>query len=141
MNYFGILAGGIALTVGSFTQAVKPTTAESLQGTWILTSINGQTPPDGAPEVSLTFAGDKYHQTIGGEVNERGTIKLDTTTTPVTIDLVIAEGSDAGKIQLGVVEVTDGTIRCSLNQPGAAQRPGDFTVKEGVIMFVGKKKK
>ena len=114
---------------------------ESLQGIWVLTSINGQTAPAGAPELSLTFAGDKYHQTIGGEVNERGTFKLDPTKTPVAIDLVITEGSDAGKTQLGIVEVTDGTIRCSLDTPGAAQRPTDFTVKEGLITFVGTKKK
>jgi uncharacterized protein (TIGR03067 family) len=141
MNYFGILVGGIALAVGSFTQAAKPTTAESLQGTWVLTSINGQSAPDGSPEVSLTFAADKYHQTIGGDVNERGTFKIDTTKAPVTIDLLIAEGGDAGKTQLGIVEVTDGTIRCSLDTPGAAQRPSDFTPKEGLISFVGTKKK
>jgi uncharacterized protein (TIGR03067 family) len=105
------------------TQTGKPTTVEGLQGTWILTSINGQTAPTGAPEVSLTFAGDTYHQTIGGEVNERGTIKLDPTKKPVAIDLLITEGSAAGKTQLGIVEVTDGTIRCSLDTPGAAQRP------------------
>ncbi len=139
--YFGMLIGGIALAIGSLTQTAKPTSVESLQGIWVLTSINGQTAPAGAPELSLTFAGDKYHQTIGGEVNERGTFKLDPTKTPVAIDLVITEGSDAGKTQLGIVEVTDGTIRCSLDTPGAAQRPTDFTVKEGLITFVGTKKK
>jgi hypothetical protein len=28
----------------------------------------------------------------------------------------------------------------TFNIPGAGQRPADFTVKEGVIVFVGKKK-
>lgn len=141
MTYFGMFAGALALTVGGWTQAAKPATAKSLQGTWILTSINGQTAPQGAPEVSITFEGDKYHQTIAGEVNERGTFKLDPAKKPATIDLAITEGDDAGKAQLGILDVADDEIRFSLDRPGAGQRPGDFTVKEGAIVFVGKKKK
>ena len=91
--------------------------------------------------MSLTFTGDKYHQTLGAEVNERGTIKVDASKKPMMIDLIITEGQDAGKTQLGVFEVTGGEIRANLNTPGTTLRPPDFTIKEGFIMFVGKKKK
>jgi uncharacterized protein (TIGR03067 family) len=140
MNYFGMFAGALALTVGGWTQAAKPATVKSLQGTWILTSVNGQA-PQGAPEVLLTFEGDKYHQTIAGEVTERGTFKLDPAKKPVAIDLAITQGDDAGKTQLGIVDVADDEIRFSLDMPGAGRRPGDFTVKEGAIVFAGKKRK
>ena len=89
----------------------------------------------------LTIAGGKSHQTFGGAVNERGTIRVDASKKPMTIDLAITEGSDAGKTQLGIVEVTGDAIRGNLDTPGAGQRPTDFTVKDGAIMFVGKKKK
>jgi uncharacterized protein (TIGR03067 family) len=136
---------GLVLTTGALAQAPKPaaqdakgaTGAAALEGTWVLTSINGQPVSD---ELTLTFAGGKYHQTLGDAINERGTIKVDASKKPMTIDLAITEGSDAGKAQLGIIEVTGETIRGSLATPGAGQRPADFTIKDGVIVFAGKKK-
>jgi uncharacterized protein (TIGR03067 family) len=142
MTHFSMLVAGIALVAGALAQDSKATTrAAALQGTWVITSVNGQAAPEGSPEMSLTFTDDKYHQTVGGEVNERGTIKLDTSKTPMAIDLIITEGSDAGKTQLGIIEVTGDTVRANLDTPGTSQRPTDFTVKEGFVMFEGKRKK
>lgn len=142
MTQLGMLIMGFALATGVFAQESKQATgAAALQGTWVITSLGGQTMTDGAPELKLTFTGDTYHQTLGGEVNERGTIKIDASKKPMTIDLMITEGSDAGKTQLGVIEVTGDTMRASLDTPGAGQRPTDFTVKDGVIVFAGKRSK
>jgi uncharacterized protein (TIGR03067 family) len=74
-------------------------------------------------------------------VNERGNFKVDAAKKPMAIDLIITEGGDAGKIQLGLVEVSSDTLRLSFDIPGGGQRPSDFTVKEGDIMVVAKKKK
>ena len=119
-------------------QGKKPAPAAALQGTWVITSVNGQPP---TPEMSLTFTGDKYHQTVGSDVNERGTIKVDASKKPMLIDLIITEGSDAGKTQLGVIEVSGDGLRGNLSLAGAKERPTDFTAKEGLILFVAKKKK
>ena len=141
MTHFSMLIVGLALAAGVVTQESKKTTgAAALQGTWVITSINGQVAPEGAPEMTLTFAGEKYHQAVGGEVNERGTIKVDAVKKPMTIDLIITEGTDAGKTQLGIFEVTGDTLRANLDTPGTQQRPADFTAKDTSIMFVGKKK-
>jgi hypothetical protein len=59
----------------------------------------------------------------------------------MTIDLTIVEGDDAGKTQLGIIEVTGDTFQAALDTPGAGQRPTDFSIKEGVIVFSGKKAK
>jgi uncharacterized protein (TIGR03067 family) len=88
----------------------------------------------------LTFTGDKYEQALGGTVNERGTIKLDASKKPMTIDLAIGEGTDAGKAQLGIVEVSGDTMKLHLDSPGAGQRPTDFTGKDGSFMVIAKKK-
>jgi uncharacterized protein (TIGR03067 family) len=119
----------------------QPPAVAALQGTWVITSINGKAPAEGASEMTLTFTDDKYHQTFAGQVNERGTIKIDASKKPTTIDLIIAEGDDAGKTQLGIIEVKGDTVRANLDRPGAGQRPPDFTIKEGFLMFEGKKKK
>ena len=140
MTSVGMIVAALAFAFGIVAQDVKATDTKQLQGTWVIASINGQSMPEGAPPMTLTFAGDKYHQTVGGNVNERGSIKVDASKKPMTIDLLIAEGDDAGKIQLGIFEVTGDTLRANLDTPGAGQRPTDFTVKDGFIMFVGKKK-
>lgn len=140
MTSVGMIVAALAFAFGIVAQDVKATDTKQLQGTWVIASINGQPMPEGAPPMTLTFAGDKYHQTVGGNVNERGSIKVDASKKPMTIDLLIAEGDDAGKIQLGIFEVTGDTLRANLDTPGAGQRPTDFTVKDGFIMFVGKKK-
>jgi uncharacterized protein (TIGR03067 family) len=141
MTYLGLLIAVITFTTGALAQESKDATGSAvLQGTWLITSINGQTIADQGPPLTLTFTGEKYHQTLGTEVNERGTIKVDATKKPMTIDLVITEGDDAGKTQLGIIEVTGDTIRANLDRPGAGQRPSDFAVKDGGIMFEGKRK-
>jgi len=142
MTHFSMVIAGIALAASVLAQESKDTTgAAALQGTWVITSINGQSAPEGSPEMTLTFIGDKYHQTLAGQVNERGTIKVDASKKPMTIDLMITEGQDAGKTQLGVIEVSGDTLRANLDTPAAQQRPTDFTVRDASIMFVGKKKK
>ena len=142
MTCFSLVITTIALAANVLAQepAAKKDPAAALQGVWVITAINGQS-AEGSQELTLTFAGDKYHQTLNGAVNERGTIKLDASKKPMTIDLIITEGADAGKTQLGIIEVTGDTIRANLDSPGGQQRPTDFTIKETSLMFVGTRKK
>ena len=139
MNGFATLLMGIALATGLSAQPSNG--AAALQGTWAVTSLNGQAAPEGAPAMTVTFTGDQYHQTLGGKVIERGTFRLDASKKPMTIDLLIAEGDDAGKAQIGVAEVSGDTMRLSLDTPGAGRRPTDFTVSDGVVVIAGKKTK
>ena len=113
----------------------------ALEGTWVVQSINGQPAGDGSQEMTLTFAGANYHQSVAGQVNERGTFKVDATKKPMTIDLTIVEGSDAGKTQPGVFEVSGDTLRVHFDLPGGKTRPADMTPKEGLLLVVAKKKK
>ena len=142
---FVVLVLSAAAPAQTPPQTPPKSTAKSplpaLQGEWILGTINGQSLADGGTSMSITFAGDKYFQTVNGTVNERGSFKVDTTKKPIAIDLVITEGTDAGKTQLGVIEVTGDSLRGNLNTPGTTTRPTDFAAQEGFILFVAKKKK
>ena len=82
---------------GAATKALAP-----LQGTWTITSINGQDPAASGTTMTITFTDDKYTQTVNGTVNERGTVKLGTDKKFTTIDLAITEGDDANKLQVGL---------------------------------------
>ena len=148
MSHFIVTIASLLLTAAFAGEQAKPAqpakppaAAAALQGTWAIASINGQPVPDGASAMTLTFTGDKYHQTVGGQINERGTTKLDATKKPMTIDLIITEGSDAGKTQLGIIEVTADELRVNFAFAGVPQRPTDFTVKEGSLVVLGKKQK
>jgi uncharacterized protein (TIGR03067 family) len=143
MTHFTVLLASIALAAGIGGQTGKPQgkpASTAVQGTWVVASINGESGPAGAQEMTLTFTGDKYEQSLGGTVNERGTFKVDASKKPMTIDLAIAEGSDAGKAQLGIFEVSGDTMKLHLDSPGGGQRPTDFTGKEGSFMVIAKKK-
>lgn len=112
----------------------------SLQGTWLITMVNGEAPPSGGPEVTLTFTGDKYSQTVDDQVVERGNVKLDATKKPIAMDLIITEGDDANKTQLGVLEIGERSIRFKLNAPASSTRPTDFEPADGYFVFVAVKK-
>jgi len=142
MTSFSTVIVTIALAAGVLAeQAKEAKAAAALQGAWLVSSINGQSAPDGTPPLTLTFSGDKYQQALGGEVNERGTMKVDATKKPMTIDFAITEGPDAGKTQLGIIEVTGETFRACFAAPGAGERPADFTGKDGALVVLAKKSK
>jgi uncharacterized protein (TIGR03067 family) len=119
--------------------AAVPAALKPFQGTWILTSPDGQPIAQGG-ELTITITGDKYAQALAGAVNERGTVKVDATKKPTWIDLTITEGPDAGKLQVGLIEVTGGAMKGVLGAAGDTTRPASLTPAPGVISFVGKKK-
>ena len=118
--------------------AATPKALAPLQGTWVLAAPDGSTMANA--ELALVITGNKYAQTLNGEVNERGTITLDPAAKPMAIDLAISEGPDAGKTQLGVIEVSGDAMKGALKAPGDTVRPADFTPQAGVITFVAKRK-
>ncbi|HUL72721.1 MAG TPA: TIGR03067 domain-containing protein [Vicinamibacterales bacterium] len=111
---------------------------DQIQGNWLIVSFNGQDVPAGN-ELYLVFTGEKYEQWVNGSVEERGTVKLDPSTKPMSIDLSIVEGNDAGKLQLGLIEVTGDTMNLSFAAPGVPTRPK--TPDDAELYAVLKKKK
>jgi uncharacterized protein (TIGR03067 family) len=102
---------------------------DTFQGSWLITNFNGQTVPPEA-EMYLEFSGDKYQQWAGNDVVERGAFRLDPKAKPMSIDLLIAEGSDAGSTQLGVVQFDGDTMTIGLATPGVTKRPATLDQAE-----------
>lgn len=136
--FIGTIAG-MAMVASIASTSQDTPFAQALQGTWRLTSLNGRPIPDQGPQVTLSIVGERYQQALDGKVTERGTLKVDASKQPMTVDLAITEGDDAGKAQVGIVELKDGTLRMCLDTPGAGQRPSEFGVKDGVILFEARK--
>ena len=73
---------------------------EKLQGTWVVTEVTGMPIPAGALK-ALVVTGDKYEGQTNGKTDERGTIKINSATTPWSIDLLVAEAPGQTGTQLG----------------------------------------
>lgn len=109
-----------------------------IQGTWAVTTFNGETVP--AEALYLVITGDKYEQWQSGSVDERGTVKLDLKTKPVSMDLVITEGNDAGKTQVGVYELAADMITMTVTLAIAGEK-GRPALNQGELNIVMKKVK
>ncbi len=143
MKRMAMLAAVVLMSAGVVAQDAKPPVdkaLEPLQGSWSVTSINGQS-LDQMGTMLLVIKANKYEQVTNGTTDERGSVKLDATKKPMTIDLAIEEGNDAGKLQLGIIEVTGDTMKVKLNQPDSPTRPTTFTMEEGFLMVTATKAK
>ena len=144
MTRLAILVAAVLLTVGAHGQQkpAQPPSDQALapfQGAWSIVSINGKDLAGTGAEMGLTVMADKYAQTISGEVVERGAIKVDATKKPIAIDFLIGEGADAGKTQLGLVQIAGEAMTLKLNVAGLTERPTTMGAQEGQFLFVLKK--
>lgn len=116
-----------------------------LQGNWTCKTLvfdGKEMPPEGAAANTLTITGDKYSvsEEGRGEV-EAGTIVLDATKTPKTVDYKIEKApTAAGKTQLGVYTLENGTFTYTVVEPGHTTRPPEVKPGKAVMHVVFAKK-
>jgi len=128
----------VAAAVSARTQDAVPKEMQPLQGTWVMTQVNGDPAPG---ETALVITGSKYAETVNGTVDETGLFKVDASKTPMTVDLIIQEGDAAGKTQLGIIDVKGDTMRLLLNSAGDTMRPTSLEKADGELFIVAQKKK
>src|SRR5262249_60701295 len=66
----------------------------------------------------------------GDKVLGEGTVKLDPTKKPKTIDVAFTEGEHKGKTALGIYEIENDAFRVCIARPGD-ERPAEFSAKVG----------
>jgi uncharacterized protein (TIGR03067 family) len=136
---------GWPTAVGAVEDAIKAE-LRRVAGTWQLTwaEKDGQkTPDDEVKQSQIVIAGEKYTLRRDGQVVEEGTVRIDPTRTPRTIDVFPIRPE--GKVQLGIYE-WDGEdrIRVCFTHPGTAQtRPTDFSTTRGTghVLQVGQRER
>jgi len=139
------------LAVAALALAAQPPAAdakkelEKFQGTWTVVSIEaaGKKVPDAEfKDIRLTYKDDKYTFKLGDDVRE-GTIKIDPTQKPKTIDRVALSGENKGKTFKGIYEFDGETLRCCFAGDPNGERPKEFASKEQprTILEVTKKAK
>jgi uncharacterized protein (TIGR03067 family) len=101
-----------------------------LEGTWMLIGVEAdgeRTPGDTVKEYRVTIEGTSYLTTTPKE-KRRGTLAIDPTRKPRTMDITIIEGLEKGHTQHAIYELDGDTLRICGASPGK-DRPTDFETK------------
>lgn len=101
-----------------------------LRGTWAVTAMEfgGQkAPPDFVKDFNLIIEGDKLTFSASGNKRE-GTIRIDPTKKPATLDFIPSEGVQKGMVEMGIYSLEGDTLKLALNQGDT--RPTAFVTKK-----------
>jgi uncharacterized protein (TIGR03067 family) len=108
-----------------------------MEGEWTPTKgeFGGKPFPDEIlKSIKLVLKGDTY--TVGaGDQTDRGTVKLDASKTPKTMDITGTEGPNKGKSFPAIYELSGDTLKVCYNL-GGSDRPAEFKTKEGTQLFL-----
>jgi uncharacterized protein (TIGR03067 family) len=126
----------------SAAEAVSDT--KKIEGDWkpISAEMNGQKLPDEVlATITVTFECGKYNTTVGYQ-KEQGTIKLDGTKKPKTIELTCTDGPNKGKTMPAIYQLDADTLRICSAVAGT-NRPTEFksTVENKASLVVYQRQK
>ena len=135
------LAFASALVVVSVTASLRGGDAKedlkAMEGEW--TPATGEFGGKPFPEetlktIKLVLKDDTYTVTVGDKV-DRGTVKLDVSKSPKTLDITGTEGPNKGKTFTAIYELSGDTLKVCYNLTGT-ERPSEFKTKEGTQQFL-----
>lgn len=122
----------VAVVAFVFSPAALADDVKAMEGKWTVASAEagGQSvDSEDLRALVVTIAGDHY-ELMTKEGPDAGTLKLDETQKPKTMDATDTEGFDAGKVIRAIYELTGDTMRVCYALDGSA-RPTEFATKEG----------
>ena len=85
--------------------------------------------------IKLVIKDDKYTVTVGTEGADQGTVKLDPSANPKTMDITGTDGPNKGKTFLCIYELDGDTLRVCYDLRGKA-RPTEFKTKPGTKLYL-----
>jgi uncharacterized protein (TIGR03067 family) len=118
----------------------KKTAAITQEGVWkpIAAVLGGERlPEDALKTITLTITGEKYEVAIEGEDHsDKGTCKLDTSTTPKRMTITSTEGPNRGKTFLAIYEMKDArSMRVCYDLSGKVF-PKEFKAPKGTALYL-----
>jgi uncharacterized protein (TIGR03067 family) len=132
---FVFLFASFLLTAGLAGAKEAPADdASDLQGTWQVLGLeaNGaKQPADDFQGWKVVFKGDEMWVVKPSKTDPKLKFKLDPTKGPKTIDLIVQEGKDKGKVAPGIYALGNGRLRLCINIFGdLSYRPKAFKTRE-----------
>jgi uncharacterized protein (TIGR03067 family) len=108
-----------------------------MDGVWAPTSaeLGGMKLPDEIVKgLKLVIKDSKYTVTVGVQT-DKGTVKVDASTKPKSLDITGAEGPNKDKTFLAIYELTGDTLKVCYDLSGKA-RPTTFETKPNTQLFL-----
>lgn len=113
------------------------TDLKQLAGTWVLSAgdVNGKALDESMlKSMKLVMEGNKYTVSIG-DIVDKGTLKIDPTAKPATMDITGTDGPSKGKTLLAIYELNGDTLRVCYTLKGDT-RPTAFDSTRGADLFM-----
>ena len=127
-----------------FSTIAQADDLKAMEGTWKVESAEAggkKVESDELKEIVVKITGDRYEVKVKDKL-DAGTLKLDETQKPKSMDATDTEGLDAGKVVKAIYELSGDTLRVCYAIEGG-ERPTEFATKEGspVLMLTYKREK
>ena len=107
---------------------------KAIEGVWAcVEATNGgqKIPDEKASQLRLTLTKDGFKTQLGDQVLFDSTYTLDTSKSPVEIEMIGTEGDLKGKSALGVIKLNGGILTLCYVLPGGGERPKTFESQPG----------
>jgi uncharacterized protein (TIGR03067 family) len=130
-------AAALLLAISSGPTASPSPARSMIDGTWTpaAAQMGGQPFPEPVlKSMQLTVDGSHYVVSVGGQL-DKGTIALDTTTSPMGMTVTGVEGPNAGRTYPAIFSLSGDTLRICYDLSGTA-RPTAFTSATGTMHFL-----
>ncbi|MFO0876278.1 MAG: TIGR03067 domain-containing protein [Gemmataceae bacterium] len=118
----------------AFSEDVKD--SDAIQGTWLASAaeLAGKSfPEEVRKSIKLTLKDGKYTVAVGKNLDQ-GTVKLDSSAKPRTLDITGTEGPNKGKTIQAIYELDGDTLKICYDLSGKG-RPAEFKTAEGTKLF------
>ena len=134
----------IAVCTLLFSQTARADDLKDMTGTWKVEAAEAggkKIESEDLKEIVVKITGDRYEVKVKDKL-DAGTLKLDETQKPKTMDATDTEGLDAGKVVKAIYELSGDTLRVCYAMEGG-DRPTEFATKEGspLLMLTYKREK
>ena len=144
MKHTVLLAAIVTASTLFFSPTAKANDLKDMEGTWKVESAEAggqKIESDDVKAIVVKITGDRYEVKTKDKV-DAGTLKLDETQKPKTMDATDTEGLDAGKVVKAIYELSGDTLRVCYAIEGA-ERPTEMATKEGspLLMLTDKLEK
>lgn len=131
--------GLLLFAIAAPPEAAVKAELEKLEGNWKMQSVEVdgvKLPADQVREMRLAFKDGKFTSYMGAQ-KQIGTIAVDPTKKPKTMDIVPSDGPDKGKTRATIYLLQGNTLKICGSELDK-QRPADFetTDKTGVILMI-----
>ncbi len=121
-----------SVMVFGFQTEAQADDLKAMEGTWRVESVEAGGKPvesEDLQNLELTISGDRYSvKTKDGM--DMGTLKLDETQNPRTMDATKTEGLDAGKVVKAIYTIEGDTLKVCV-VPDGGERPTEMKTKDG----------